>query len=633
MLHIGILQNHERHWTRFFKHLRYVIVDECHEYRGIFGTNVAYILRRLRQICAMQGSSPTFIATSATISEPRRHLEQITGLPFFCVGPEEDGSIQGRKKFWMLSGNEHYYDLGRKIALSLAKQGLSVLAFCPSRIAAERMMSKVLSAKENELPFVRVYRAGLTTEEREGIEHGLRDKSVRLVFSTSALELGIDIGALDVAICVGLPSSMMSLWQRAGRVARAGKDGAIILIPADTPIDAYYSARPDELFAKENEPLALSLTNRRVVHCHYACALNEVGGVDDRLKLTTLGEEMATVAALRADGSLNSDIFYRSDPHSDVNIRSMGAGSYSLECGGTKVGEIDEFHLLREAYRNAIYRHGGTGYRVKDVLKGRKMVRLDREYSWNETTPFIQKQIRLKRRQATASYLVMTITTVDIDVTEYIVNVVEKDRSGTVVQQWQGAAGMPAHTLPTEATQVLLLEPMWDGVIEALGNSGSRSALSSCERLFAGLFPTISGPCDTQDFSSFNEVQRDGSAAIYLYDNVYDGVGLTTGAFDKVGQLVEKSLERLTACDCKGDVGCFKCIANPRVDEPASKRATAYLLRLLADVLSSESPTIVRHSDAATALSIVDVVTVCPTCGDVVSTGDRFCKNCGHKLG
>ena len=632
MLHIGILQHHEPRWARFFERLRYVIIDECHEYRGIFGTNVSYVLRRLRQICTIHGASPTIVATSATIREPRDHLEKLTGLPFACVGPDDDGSIQGRKKFWMLSGHEHFYDLGRKVALGLAKQGLSVLAFCPSRIAAERMMSRVLSAKDDELPFVKVYRAGLTSEEREAIEAGLRDRSVRLVFSTSALELGIDIGALDVVLCVGLPSSMMSLWQRAGRVARAGKEGAIILIPADTPIDSYYAAHPNELFAKENEPLALNLTNRRVVYCHYACAVNEVGGVDNRLRLESLGDTMATVAELRSSGVLNDDIFYRSDPHSDVNIRSMGEGSYSLDCGPNQVGEIDDFHLLREAYRNAIYRHGGVGYRVKDVIKGKKVVRLDREYSWNETSPFIQKQIRLKRRNSVADYSQLTIATVDIDVTEFIVSVVEKDRSGKVVQQWQGAAGMPAHTLPTEATQILIRKPMWDNLTNDLGNANAKTALTSCERLLSSLFPTISGPCDIQDFSSFSEVLKDGSAAIYLYDNVYDGVDLTTGAFDKIEQLIDKSLERLMTCDCKEDLGCFRCIANPRVGEPTSKDATARLLRTLRDMIAAESPKLTERSDDPATLLAPDAAMTCPSCSANIVKGDRFCKNCGHKL-
>ena len=250
-----------------------------------------------------------------------------------------------------------------------------------------------------------------------------------------------------------------------------------MVIPADTPIDSYYAAHPDELFAKENEPLALSLTNRRVVYCHYACTVNEVGGVDDRLHLETLGDSIGTVAKLRAAGSLDGDIFYRSDPHAQVNIRSMGEGSYSLQCGQNEVGEIDDFHLLREAYRNAIYRHGGVAYRVKDVIKGRKIVRLDREYSWNETTPFIQKQIRLKRRGAVADYSSLTIATVDVDVTEFIVNVVEKDRSGTIVHQWQGSAGMPAHTLPTVATQILLRKPLWDEISNDLGMSSASPRL------------------------------------------------------------------------------------------------------------------------------------------------------------
>lgn len=633
MLHLAILQHHEGAWKRFFERLRFVIVDECHEYRGVFGTNVAYVLRRLRQICGIHGASPTFVATSATIREPREHLQKLTGLPFTGIGPEDDGSIQGRKKFWMVSGTEHYYDLGRKVALGLAKNNLSVLVFCPSRLAAERMMARVSSAKDDELPFVRVYRAGLTPKEREAIEAGLRDKSVRLVFSTSALELGIDIGALDVVLCVGLPSSMMSLWQRAGRVARAGKEGAIVLIPADTPIDSYYASQPGELFAKENEPLALNLTNRRVVYSHYACAVNEVGGVDDNLCLASLGEEMGAVAQLRTAGSLSDDIFYRSDPHTDVNIRSMGDGSYSLECNSEKVGEIDDFHLLREAYRNAVYRHGGTAYRVKDVIKGKRVVRLAREYTWNETTPYIQKQIRLKRRHSVAEYSRLTIATVDIDVTEYIGSVVEKDRSGKVVHQWQGSAGMPAHTLPTEATQLLLHKALWDDLLVILGDKTARSALNSSERMIASLFPTISGPCDIQDFSSFSEVLKDGSAAIYLYDNVYDGVDLTTGAFDKIEQLLDNALERLATCDCKEDAGCFRCIANPRKEEPTSKDATTRLLQTLRETLATETPSMTQRSDAPADMLAPDAAIVCPSCGTTLGTSDRFCKNCGHRMG
>lgn len=631
MLHFAMLQYHERHWSRFFRNLKHVVIDECHEYRGIFGTNVAYILRRLRQVCEQHGSNPAFIATSATIREPREHMEKLTGTQFTCVGPESDGSRQGRRKYWMASGQEHFYDYGRKLALKLAEQGLSVLAFCPGRVSAERMMARVLSAKDGDIPYVRVYRAGLSPAEREEIEEGLRDKSVRLVFSTSALELGIDIGEIDVVVCIGLPNSMMSLWQRAGRAARAGKEGAIVLIPSDTPIDTYYANQPNELFSKDNEPLVLNLSNRRVVCQHYACATNEVGSDEDQLNTVILGETIESVQKLRAEGQLDLDIFYRSDPHMQVNIRSMGEGNYKLEHGTEEIGEIDEVHLLRETYRNAIYRHGGKGYRVKDVIRGRRKVVLEREYSWNETKPHIQKKIRLKRRHAVADFTDIMVATVAIDVTEFLLSVVEKDRKGQTVNQWNGNLGMPTHPLPTEGTMILLRQPLWNAIVSQLGMQTAKSALQSCERLLWSLFPTISGPCDKQDFSSASEILPDGQAAIYLYDMVYDGVDLTTAAFDRACDLLDKANERLQTCECNSDEGCFRCIANPRYLEPTSKAGTTVLLKAIQEVVCGTKPKITRQHDDEALLDQVRTIK-CPSCSESCKYGDRFCSNCGEKV-
>ena len=355
MLHFSVLQHHENHWARFFRNLKLVAIDECHEYRGIFGTNVALILHRLRQLCQLYGSNPTFIATSATVSEPQVHMQTLTGLPFECVDSTRDGSQQGDRKMWMVNGPEHFYDFGRKLALKLAEQGLTVLAFCPSRVAAERMLSRI-PRKDEEMSHVRVYRSGLSSKEREGIEAGLRDRSVRVVFSTSALELGIDIGEIDVVVCVGLPHSMMSLWQRVGRSARGGREGAAIFIPADSPIDTYYANHPQELFSRDHEPLVLNLTNQRLLCQHYACAVQEVAGQTERLRFDALGPELQTIHDLRGAGKLDRDEFYRSEPHMEVSIRGAGEGSYKLMEGDECIGEIDSFHLLRESCRNAIYR-------------------------------------------------------------------------------------------------------------------------------------------------------------------------------------------------------------------------------------------------------------------------------------
>lgn len=632
MLHFAMLQYHDKHWARFFSNLKYVVIDECHEYRGIFGTNVAFILRRLRQICELHSSSPVSIATSATIKDPQQHMEHLTGQEFSCVGPESDGSRQGKRKYWMVSGDEHFYDFGRKLSLKLADEGLTVLAFCPGRLAAERMMAKVLSARDEEMPHVKVYRAGLSASEREKIEDGLRDKSVRLVFSTSALELGIDIGAVDVVVCIGLPGSMMSLWQRAGRAGRAGKEGAVILIPGESPIDTYYAEHPQELFGKDNESLILNTSNRRVVCQHFACATAEAGGDEESVDTEILGEEAEAVRQLRAVGQMDLDIFYASEPHMRVNIRSIGDGCYLLEHAGVEIGEIDEFHLLREAYRNAIYRHGGCGYRVRDIIRGRKKVILEREYSWNETTPYIQKKIRLKRRYGIANYREAMVATVAIDVTEFLLSVVEKDRAGKTVRQWNGNAGMPSHPLPTEGTMLLLRPALWSRVLNRLGPADAKAALQSCERLLCSLFPTITGSCDRQDFSSASEITADGQAAIYLYDMVYDGVDLTTAAFDRMQDLVSHASERLSQCECDSDDGCFKCIANPHYPEPSSKVGTAILLTAIQEMLSEDPVSITQPPDGTRIEPVEAVDAPCSACGDSTNRGDRFCRNCGQKL-
>lgn len=633
MLHYAMLQHHAG-WQRFFGNLKHVAIDECHEYRGVFGSNVGFILRRLRQVCSLYGSDPTFVATSATINQPQQHMQRLTGLPFACVGHDQDGSRQGARKFFMASSEtDHYYDFGRKLAKKLADDGLTVLVFCPGRVAAERMMAAVRINRDDQANFARVYRSGLSSAEREEIEQGLRDKSVRLVFSTSALELGIDIGALDAVVCVGIPHSMMSLWQRAGRAARGGKEGAIVVIPADRPIDTHYAEHPEELFARENEKLALNLDNQRISFQHYACAMAEAGGQEENLNTPTLGEELSRIQELRTQGELgDEEAFYRAEPHMEVNIRSMGS-CYTLESDGTEIGEIDEHHLLREAYRNGIYRHGGKPYRVIDVIRARKVVRLAPLHSRNDTTPFIQKKVRRKSRLAMNRFPELSLSNETVDVTEFLVNVIERNRSGDTVNSWSGNSGMPTNRLPTEATLLILDRQMWDSVVEQLTQPIAVSAIHSCERLLRSLFPTVSGPCDTQDFSSHSEILTSGEAMICLYDQVQFGIGLTAVAFETMSELVAKAIERLESCSCAEDTGCFSCIANPRIDEVTSKAATRYLLEQIQTQLQATPVEVVsRKSDEEAATFESEAPVNCPTCSASCTKSDRFCSNCGEKM-
>ena len=626
MLHYSVLA-YPQNWERFLARLKYVVVDECHEYRGIFGTNVSYLFRRLRAVCTRHGSSPTFVATSATVQAPAEHMERLTGLRFECVGPDQDGSRQGERKFWMVKPDEHPQDAGRKLTLALAEAGLTVLTFSPSRTGAERMMAR--SGRDNkdpEPPFVRVYRAGLTADEREEIERGLRDRTVRAVFSTSALELGIDIGAIDVVICAGLPNTMMSLWQRAGRAGRAGKAGAVVLIPGRTPIDSYHASHPDRLFDRDHEPLVLNLSNQRVLHAHYACAVKESGGDEAKLDVRTLGPEIAGVRGQREAGELMDEVFYLSDPHRSVRVRGAGDDAYQLVCDGSKIGDIDPFHLLWEAPRNGIYSHGGQRYRVQDVRVNERTVRLTREYSPHFTTSAVGVSIKERRLPALRQHGRVVVARAVLDVHDYLMGVTEKHLSGKVVRSFAGA-GMPNNRLPTEGTMLRLELPLWQQATARLTEPAARAALEAVARLFGSLFPTVTGPCDASDYSAAASVVKDKPPAVYLYDTVQYGVGLAVEAYDRIAELVARSAELVRRCDCPTDDGCFKCVRNPQAEVFTSKKATLALLELVAGELAAPGQQVLATQEEPS-----QVARTCPTCAHAATGGAKFCGNCGTKL-
>lgn len=628
MLHYALLQYHEKHWSRFFSNLRYVTVDEAHAYRGIFGSSVAYILRRLRCICQRYGSSPIFISASATIDQPDVHLQQLTGLDFVKIGPEQDGSKQGVKRVWLVSGLKHHYQIGRDLMFAFVDNDLSCLTFCPSRTAAERLLSDI-PPKEQETGRIRVYRAGLSAAEREEIEEGIKRRTIRGVFSTSALELGIDIGQLDVVLCIGLPNTMMSLWQRAGRVGRSGKEGAVVFVAADRPLDTYFTQHPDELFGRGNEALALSLHNRRLVCHHLACAIQEAGD-EESLDAVALGEHIQHAVNLRREGRLSAEVFYSDDPHMRTPIRSGEGRNYRIIMGDTEeIGEIDPWHMLREAHPKAIYLHGGRRFRVHDILRGRSEIRVEWERSVNLTTPYILKGVRTPQVLAATSYKNAVIRKAQFEVTERLAQIIEKNRSGETVKRYMGSQGLPPHRLPTEGVSIEALPDLTARISAAASSSSRQSVIHAIERLLGGLFPVISGPCDTMDYSTFSEI-RENRVLWYLYDQVYGGIGLTVQVYDRIGDLFAKALDRVSACSCEEDVGCFRCIRNPDTEETASKSDSVAVLELLCHELEGGEPT--REVFEVDVLAEVAARGTCHKCGAEVDGDANFCKACGERL-
>lgn len=626
MLHLGILQHHDK-WANFFKHLKYVVIDEAHDYRGMFGSSVAYVLRRLRAVATRYGASPTFISASATIDRPTEHMKKLTGLDFEEVGPQLDGSIQGRKKLWLLKTDDHYYKLGRDLTMKLVERGLSCLTFCPSRVAAERLLDDLPDSVRRD-DRIRVYRAGLNSEEREEVERGLVDGSIRGVFCTSALELGIDIGSLDAVVCVGLPNTTMSLWQRAGRVGRAGKEGAIFFITADTPLDSYYSEHPEELFGRNNEPLAVNLQNRRLVCHHLACAIDEAGD-EKLLDVAALGPDAEHALELRQAGRLNADVFYSDEKHVNTPIRSSDGQNYKLMLGDESIGEIDQWHLLREAYPKAIYLHGGRRYRVQDIFRSRREVRLNPERSFNRTVPLTRKSVKTRRVRSVTEYSGIVVTEADVEVTERLIAVQEKRPDGATAGQFEGSQGLLPHRLPTEGVCIEIKPPLLQKLDALTKKAAPAAVYAAVERLIGGLFPVILGPCDTMDYGTFSE-RRENAVVFYLYDQVPDGIDLSVQAYSRVGQLIETACERVKSCDCTDAEGCFRCVRNPSQEDAIDKKTVLRVLEQIDHVMRTSTP-VSRTFNVDVLEEQTEAFGECPSCKGRVRPEDKFCPSCGER--
>ncbi|MBA3295635.1 MAG: DEAD/DEAH box helicase, partial [Acidobacteria bacterium] len=257
MVHTGILPHHPR-WAKVFENLRYVVIDELHAYRGVFGSHLANILRRLQRICRHYGSNPTFICSSATIANPRELAERLTGLPFELV--EQNGAPRGEKFFLFVNPPVVNAELGirrsylhetRRVAMEFLKQNLQIIVFAQSRLAVEILttyLKDTFHGPPGSQEMIRGYRGGYLPNRRREIERGLRDASVRAVVSTNALELGIDIGALDVSVMAGYPGTIASTWQRAGRAGRRNTRSAAVLVASSAPIDQFIVRNPSYFF-------------------------------------------------------------------------------------------------------------------------------------------------------------------------------------------------------------------------------------------------------------------------------------------------------------------------------------------------------------------------------------------------
>ncbi len=606
MLHRGILPSHAR-WATFFRRLAYVVVDECHGYRGVFGSHVALLLRRLRRVAAKYGADPVFVLASATVSDPATSASRLAGVP--CVAVTEDGSPQGARTvaLWEppllpeLSG-ENGAPVRRsagaetaRIMTDLVVEGARTLAFVRSRRGAELTALSArhaLAEVDPSLPSrVAAYRAGFLPEERRALEKSLADGTLLGVASTNALELGVDIAGLDAVVVAGYPGTLASFWQQAGRAGRAGDSALVVFVAQDNPLDTYLVHNPTAMLDKPVEATVIDPTNPYVLAPQLACAAME-------LPLTTacLADFGGAVARrvlddLTTDGVLRrrpTGWFWtsRERPHASVDIRGSGGDQVAVvEADSARLlGTVDPGAAFTTVHPGAVYLHQGTSYVVDDLDLSTGLAMVHREDPEWSTSPREQVDISVLSVEEQARYAGVTVSLGAVAVTSHVVAYLRKLPSGQVLDQIP--LDLPEQTLNTRAVWYTIA----DDLLTDLTKHEIPGALHAAEHAAIGLLPLFA-TCDRWDIGGVSTaVHPDtGEATVFVHDGHPGGAGFADRAHAALVPWLTATRDAIAACECPA--GCPSCVQSPKCgngNEPLYKEgAITVLTTVLAAVTSS----------------------------------------------
>jgi DEAD/DEAH box helicase domain-containing protein len=597
MVHIGILPNHSS-WKEFLCRLRYVVIDEAHVYRGVFGSHVADVLRRLKRICAYYGASPQFICCTATIANPREHVEGLTGLPFEVVA--EDGSPHGGKEFvfWnpplideAKSARRSANSEATLLLTELMRKGIRSLAFTRSRRLTELIFMYVRDQLKKDAPEladkVKPYRAGYLAEDRRQIERELFDGKLLAAVATTALELGVDIGDLDATVLTGYPGSIASTWQQAGRSGRGKEDSISFLIGLDNPLDQYLMRYPEFFFGKSHENALINPDNIRILKPHVLCAAWEMPLADGESKL--FGDNFSqAVAELEREGLLRKrrGRWYPSPrvtyPAEEINIRSTSSHNYNLvnAASGVLLETIEEANAFFQIHPGAIYLHQGESYLVTNLdLLGRTAYAVPTDEPYYTQTKDIT-EISIVKTSLRKTVGGIGVYLGDVEVTTTVLGF-KKKRVFTEEVLGEEPLDLPPHTFPTVALW-FDMPPQVEGKLakEGLDFAGG---LHATEHAAIALLPLFA-LCDRNDIGGVSTPlhQDTGQAQIFIHDAYPGGIGIAEKGFDIIMDLWEATLKAITECPCQE--GCPACIQSPKCgnnNEPLDKNAARVILEEL----------------------------------------------------
>jgi DEAD/DEAH box helicase domain-containing protein len=606
MLHSGILPFHGR-WANFFKRLKIVVIDELHIYRGIFGTHLAQILRRLQRICAEYGSDPVFVFASATIGSPGELASELCTKRVRTI--DDDCSPRGERlvAVWRPPSGSSGVPVSPTLASSLLLAGLvaegrRTIAFTRARRSAELVAARAQRIVGDDLAsLIEPYRGGYLASERRAIESKLFDGSLRGVATTNALELGMDIGGLDACICTGFPGTIASFRQQIGRAGRSAQESLAILVAGDDALDQWYADHPLELFRRPPERVVVNTANPYVLTPHVACAAFEIPltaddgeywaegtSTDDRLGTVQVEEafEDSVRELVLSDQLLmvNGRAVWagRASPASRVSLRSSsGLGEFRIVNADAKlIGTVDGTRALASVHEGAIYLHQGQQYRVlrfdlEDHAAWVQPVNVD-EYTQAKT----DTQISFVHLRHSTEVGPWQLHVGNVEVTEQVIGYQRKKASSGAVISTEELL-LPPSTLQTTA--------FWyevdDDSIESAGLLDDPmmlpGTLHAIEHCAIGMLPLFA-ICDRWDVGGVSTAShhQNGAPIIAIYDGYPGGAGVAELGYAAGERHLSATFEALLGCPCEH--GCPSCVQSPKCgngNEPLSKLGAIALLR------------------------------------------------------
>ena len=581
MLHRGILPYHQN-WEALLENLSFVILDEVHTYRGIFGSHLNQVIRRLKRLCRLYGSSPRFVLLSATISNPRDFGEKLIEEKIAVV--RSTGNPRAGQHFLFLNPEESPNFYSAKLFVDCLKNGFRTIVFTQARKVTELIHLWVSQLAPGLKKKISSYRAGFMPEERRHIEKQLADGSLLGVISTSALEMGIDIGYLDICLLVGYPGTIINTWQRGGRVGRSGRESMVILVGKPDALDQYFMKNPADLFDRSFEAAVLDPDNPYVIDAHLPCAAAE-------MPLTLKDETFwpsdlaGHLDKLEKEGHLNrtaegEPVWYsaKRNPQLSVNIRSAGETYTIFEREtGQAIGTIDGIRAFKECHPGAIYLHRARQYEVDRLILDKKDIVVHRSHLKYFTRTRSEKEteiIKVHRSIPKGQFLVREGK---LKVTEVITGYEKRALPG------QGLIGVFDLDLPPQIFETIgfwiEVEPTIKRFVEEKGLH-FMGGIHAIEHAAIGIFPLFA-LCDRNDIGGicYPHHAQVGKSAIFIYDGYPGGVGLAQRGFEAVLELLEKTYEVVKGCEC--EEGCPSCIHSPKCgsgNKPLDKGAARLIL-------------------------------------------------------